>query len=317
MKRDEVLASENEDSGIEMFGFVPDENAKEISISQLEQSIRVEGKHGRLLQTRPIQSWTALQYIMNLLTEANIEYKVEHIYVQKRSSFPMINDEDKKLGYDREECPINKWLFDKVIASILIPNMGSDLECARIGFNFNDSGIEIAFGMHVHVCSNFCILGGDILRTYREGAKEPLSWEAIEILLKDWINTLDQKWEAELVLMNKMKQNIIVDNDNSILDRVIGGLYRAAINQAYGNKKPAPFDTAGMSQFVQAIINSPNEGIGDVWELYNYGTSIIKPGVVDIADIQTTSNMFAEYLFDIFNIERDTDVVETVLPENE
>ena len=311
MKREDVLLAN--EAEIEMFGFKPDETVQEITIRQLEQSIRVEGKHGRVLQTRPVQSWNVMGYILGLLTQTNVNHVMEHIFVQKRNSFPMINDQDKLIGYSRESCPINKWLFDKLVVSFLIPNIGNDLVGGRIGMSFNEDGIQIAFGMNVHVCNNFAIMGGQIMSTFKRGSNEPLSWQSIEIQLKDWINNLDQKMKIEMDLMTKMIETEI--HEPAVLDRVIGGLYKRAIDQAYGSKALAPFDTAGMSNFTQNVLKAQGGvirdhtfdaevGIRNVWDLYNYGTQIMKPGMVDIADIQNSSFLFADHLFNEFEIIR-------------
>lgn len=298
----------------EMFGFEPDQNVKEVTINQLKQSIRVEGKHGRVLTTRPVQSWDVLLYIMGLMTQAEVNHTMEHIYVQKRNSYPMINDVDKKeLGYSRENCPINKWMFDKIACSFLVPNVGNDLVSARIGMSFNDEGIQIAFGMNVKVCSNFAIMGGQIMSTFKRGSNESLSWQSIEITLKDWIRSLDQKMKVEMELMKRMIETPIEEPE--VIDRVIGSLYKRAIDQAYGSKALAPFDTAGMSQFTQNILKSYDYKVGDhdfnaqmgihnVWDLYNYGTNVMKPGMVDIAEIQSSSFLFADHLFNEFEIIR-------------
>ena len=296
-----------------MFGFTPDETVKSIPIHLLEQSIRVEGKHGRTLATRPVQSWNVMSYILGLLTEAKANNTLEHIYIQKRNSFPMVNDQDKILGYNRENCPINRWMFDKVVASFLIPNVGNNLVGARIGMSFDDAGIQIAFGMNVHVCSNFAIMGGQIMSTFKRGSNEPLSWQSIEIQLKDWITNLDQKMKIEMDLMEQMINTPI--KEPAVLDRVIGGLYKRAIDQAYGSKAVAPFDTAGMSNFTKNVLKGlggnikdhqfdVESGIHNVWDLYNYGTQIMKPGIVDISDIQTSSFLFADHLFTEFEIVR-------------
>lgn len=294
----------------EMFGFKPDETVKDVQIAQLEKSIRVEGKHGRILQTRPVQSWNVLKFIMGLMIQQNMNYTMEHIYVQKRNSFPMINDQDKNLGYNRENCPINKWMFDKVVSSFIVPNVGSDLVDARIGVSFNEDGIQLAFGLNVRVCSNFAILGGELMSTFKSGHRDAYSWDSIEIKLKDWIQNLEQKLKVETNLMNRMIEKPI--KEPAVIERVIGGLYKRAIDQAYGSKLPAPFDTAGMSNFVQNILQMPAEvvdhqfnqgyGIKNVWDLYNYGTQVMKPGMVDIAEIQRSSSMYADYLFDEFEI---------------
>lgn len=279
MQREEVSVRE-----IDYFGFKPEETVSEVSINQLEQSIRVEGKHGRALSTRPVQSWNVINYITSVMEQAEVNNTMEHIYVQKRNSFPMINDNDKKLGYNRERCPIDQWLFDKIAVSFMIPNIGNDLVGARIGLSFDENGIQIAFGMNVHVCSNFAIMGGQIMSTFKRGSNEPLSWDSIMIVLKDWMYNLDQKMKLEIDLMNRMIETEIIED--GVVNRVIGGLYKRAIDQAYGTKALAPFDTAGMSNFVQNIIKSENKvedhtfdknfGIRNVWDLYNYGTQIMK-----------------------------------------
>jgi len=298
MTREELLSPTPEE--VSMYGFEDNANVKPITLRELEQSIRVEGKNGRLLQTRPTQSWSAISYIIGLLEQNSMNYDLESIYVQRRNSFPMLNDSEKNLGYNRDICPINRWMFDKVLACIKVPNIGNDLSCARIGFGFNENGIQVAFGMHVHVCQNFNILGGQVMRTYKHNYTEAISWETIEYRLKEWAGSLDQKFKVELELMNRMQNRAITDD--RVVQHVIGGLYQRAIDQAYFSHKPAPFDTAGMSNFVQQTIKSPNGRIENVWDLYNYGTSILKPGTVDIADIQESSSMFADYLFDEFEI---------------
>jgi len=309
MTKEEVIAKIPD---VEVFGFIPDESVKEVTIHQLEQSIRVEGKHGRVLQTRPVQSWNVLTYIIGLLSQANMNHIMEHIYVQRRNSFPMINDADKKIGYSREICPINKWLFDKIACSFIIPNIGNDLASGRIGMTFSDEGIQVAFGLNVKVCSNFAIMGGQIMSTFRRGTNDGLSWQSIEIQMKDWTKNLDQKMKLEMDLMNIMVARKI--NDPAIIDRIVGGLYKRAIDQAYGSKTPAPFDTYGMSNFTQNILKANNGiidhafdqsyGIRNVWDLYNYGTQVMKPGMVDIAEIQNTSYLFADHLFNEFDLVR-------------
>ena len=95
-KSEEIIVPEVVSGPVGMFGFVGDSNVESLTLRQLEQSIRVEGKHGRVLQTRPTQSWNAIAYIIGLLVQSNVNYVLDPVYVQKRNSFPMLNDEEKK-----------------------------------------------------------------------------------------------------------------------------------------------------------------------------------------------------------------------------
>jgi hypothetical protein len=295
----------------EIFGFVEDESTKTIPLTMLEQSIRVEGKHGRVLATRPVQSWTVVAFILGLLEAQEVNYNLESLYVQKRNSFPMLTDDEKKLGYDRSNCPIRKWMFDKVLATIQIPNLGNDLVCARIGMRFSEEGIETAFGLNVRTCSNFAIMGGSLLHTFKQNGREGQSWESIEYQLKEWTASLDQKMKVEMDIMARMQNAPI---SAGALEFTIGDLYRKAIDQAYISKQPAPFDTAGMSNFVQKMLmkkkdvgahefNRPVD-LNTVWDLYNYGTSVMKPEIMDIAGIQSSSALFAEYLLESFELNK-------------
>jgi len=293
-------------SNIEMFGFTKDENVKTIPLNNLAKTVRVEGKSGRTLQTRPVQSWSLIASIIAMLSEHGINYKENSIYISKKNSFPRINDEDKSLGYNREVCPINKWEFDKVIGSITLPNLGDDLVSSKIAFSFYDKGISVAFGTNVHVCSNFSILGNEnIIRTFTQNGVPGHSWESIESILDKWLRNIDQKMNIEMTIMQRMIDRQI--SDESVIDHVIGDLYKKAIKQAYFKGNDAPFDTHGMSYFVQEVIkqNKEKETPGNVWDLYNWGTAIMKPGIIDLASITESSKMFADYLCLEFGIERE------------
>jgi hypothetical protein len=290
---------------VEMFGFDKDDNVKTIPLHNLAKSVRVEGKSGRTLQTRPVQSWSLIATIIAMLSEHNINYHEDPIYISKKNSFPRINDEDKSLGYNREVCPINKWEFDKVIGSVTLPNLGNDLANGKIAFSFYDKGITLALGTNVHVCSNFSILGGSLIRTFTEHGRPGYSWESIEAMLEKWFRNIDQKIHIETTIMQRMMQREI--SNEAVIDNVIGDLYKRAIKQAYFKGNDAPFDTHGMSYFVQEVIKQKKEEekVGNVWDLYNWGTAIMKPGTIDLASIVESSKMFADYLCLEFGIERE------------
>ena len=299
------MPKQTENQQQQFFGFDKDENVKNILLRDLAKTVRVEGKFGRMLQTRPVQSWTLISTVMSFLEKEEINHHVKNIYVQKKSSYPRINDSDKVLGYNRENCPLQKWEFDKIMTAIDIPNLGNDLATGSIAISFDDRGMTLAFGMNVHVCSNFSILGGNVMRTFKQGGREAMSWESMRAILAEWIRERQQIIGVEMEIMKRMMDRKI--QDETVISRVVGDLYQKAIDQAYFSKQFAPFDTHGMSQFVQEMFKQrkQQDTIGSVWDLYNWGTEILKPGKVDTSDIIESSKTYADYLCLEFGIERE------------
>lgn len=304
-----VTAEKMQGSSPEMFGFEKNDVVKTLPLEKLSKSVRVEGKHGRVLSTRPEQSWKVISFIIAMLEENNMNYDLKDIYVQKKSSYPRINDQDRDKGYNRESCPIEKWEFDKVICRIDIPNLSNGDSTSTIGITFNDRGIQVAFGANINICSNFQVLGGRVLSTYKRSGNEGMSWDNIMIRLQHWVQSMEQLFKVETDVMNRMKESGI--SDERTIEKVIGDLYMRAIDQAYGSKKIAPFDTHEMSQFVQEMFRQrkEEEKISTVWDIYNWGTSILKPGKADIGEIVESSQLFGDYLCLEFGIDRE-DLIE-------
>ena len=282
---------------ISMFGFQEDESVKPITLSELKQSIRVEGRYGKIIASRPIQSWELMELVMYLMEEYNLNYTQDIIYVQKKNSHIMINEEEKALGYTKESCPINRWLFDKLLTKWTIPYINEGLDRVGIAMGFNDDGIELAFGMGIDLCANFNIMGGNILRTYSYNGVPASTFDYIKLKLKEWFSNFEQMVRVETSIMNAMKEFLI--GNPSIIKQVIGELYLKAINQAYGSKEVAPFDTHGVSTMVQNYISQRKPTvINNAWDLYNWGTNIMKPGMVDLADINNCSDMFCTFVLE-------------------
>lgn len=289
-----------------MFGFTDDESVRPITLDELKQSIRVSGKFGKVLASRPIQSWELMALIMQLMEEYQLNYTQDIIYVQRKNSHIMINEEEKNMGFTKEACPIHRWLFDKLLTKWTIPFVSDSLDKVGIAMGFNDDGIELAFGIDINICSNFNIMGGNIMRTYTYGGTPAATFDYIKLKLADWFANFQQMVHVETSIMNAMKEFTI--GNPSIIKQVIGELYVKAINHAYGSKVIAPFDTHGISMMVQSYISQRNPTvISNAWDLYNWGTNIMKPGTVDLADINNCSEMFAKFVLeDIMSVTRES-----------
>jgi hypothetical protein len=292
---------------------------KEIAISDLAQSIRREsGLAG--IRNIDIQYWKFYASILSMVNDANFNYAEQPIFVQNNSSKALLTDADKLLGYNQKLAPVSKWRFDKVLSIINIPNIitGQSSDMARnaaIGLTLNKEGLTVAFGMNLHICSNFNVLGGTVMHSYGSANRDATPWDIMKIRLEQWIKNLNQIWKVQNEIMQEMIQYELPMN--SVVEEVVGDLYYGAIKQAYFKGPNVPFNTNELSDFVQESIRQKKkeDKLSTLWDLYNWGTAIMKPGMFDIGEIANNSNIWSEYLIDKFALKSPKNIIEILIPE--
>jgi hypothetical protein len=291
-----------------------------IEMNLLSKSVRREtGLAG--IRSIPRQYWKFFELIITMLEANEVNYTVEKIMIQNNSSKAYLTDEDKEAGYTPKRAPINKWRFDKIISLIQLNNLtaeetsGSSARNMAIGITLNKEGLSVAFGANVWACNNFNVMGGTVLRSYGHRGDEGLGWDNMKYKLENWISKLGKIWSVQNEIMEAMKAESI--SSSKVVDRIIGNLYLGALKQAYFKGNAMPFNTHELSSFGQEAIRQAKEEdrITNVWDLYNWGTSIMKPGIMDIGEIATNSNMWAEYLCNEFFIEKPNEIIEAEIVE--
>lgn len=292
----------------EIYEFSKENKVQPISLAALSSSIRRDsGLVG--IRNIPTQFWTMYSVITGMLREENVNYTEGEFHVQYNSSKAYLTDAEKADGFDAKIAPVDRWRHDKIINVIQIPGLmtgtGSELRNSAIGLTLNKEGLSVAFGQHVHECVNFNVLGGTVLRTYTydNGKNDGLPWELMMHKLRQWVKGLQQIWNVQNEIMDQMK-SYELSRDVPVVEEIIGDLYIRAIKQAYFKGGLTPFDTHELSNFTREMIQSrrTEDRLANVWDVYSWGTSIMKPGIVDIGEIANNSNLWSEYLIDRFEM---------------
>lgn len=289
---------------IPVYEFSTDRTQK-ITLSDISRSIRRESGLVGIRQV-PVQFWELYAILMTLLTDSDVNYVIGDIHVQSGSSKAYLTDTEKNAGYTSKLAPVDRWRHDKAISVIQLPNiLESDqiLRNAAVGLTINKEGVLVAFGMNLHECDNFNVLGGQVIRSYSYGNSDATPWEVMKVKLVEWVKNLKQLWKVQNKVMNRM-QGHNLPADIPIIEELIGDLYLKAIRQAYFKGGFTPFDTHELSNFAQEMIKSSRsqERLATLWDIYNWGTSIMKPGIVDIGEIANNSNMWANYLLEKYEL---------------
>jgi hypothetical protein len=287
-------------------------DVKVISFNDIASSIRREqGLAG--IRAVPKQFWGMYAAIIHMLQDTGMNYNEGDIFVQNNSSKAYLTDDEKAAGYNQKHAPINRWRFDKIISTIQIPNLVEDqnegvgdARNAAIGLTLNKEGLSVAFGMNVHACSNFNVMGGSIMQSYNSMRRESLPWDVMQTRLETWLGSMDQMWSVQNDIMAKMKDYSLGMNEGAV-EEVVGELYIGAMKHSYFKGAEMPFNTHELGEFVRESIKQQKESetIANVWELYNWGTSIMKPGSMDIGEIGRNSNLWSEHLINKFELDVD------------
>ena len=262
-----------------------------ISMNYLRNSSMILDSKGNPLRTRPVQSWELLDDFKEALQENEINFIPDRIYVDRNSSTKRMT-RDERQKYSEGDAPIKYWVFNDLITRFVFPDHGDDGNKGCVAVAFNSNGIQVSFGLHVNICSNLDILSGNILQTY---GQKKMSYGDILGEVKSWFSTIEQKVKVEMDIMN-MLQDYSVWNVGSqksyeeVENSIIGKVYRDAVIQNYGDSKDvAAINQHNASRFCQELIkqgdNYQEKGEFTAWDLYNVGTSIIRPGNLDTKNV--------------------------------
>ena len=152
------------------------------------------------------------------------------------------------------------------------------------------------------------------MRTYKLNGADSLGVDSMKLQLQDWVNNLDQRLGIEVEIMNRMQAREI--NNEVAIDHVIGKLYQNAVKWRYGKGPIAPFDISGMSSFVQNVQKQTREAPPEnVWDLYNWGTEVMKPQMERLEHITEANGLYADFLCEEFAVEREDLIQEIQIVE--
>lgn len=299
-------------------GFVPDtpfqfkDDKKRVGVLNyelLKHSRMILDSKGNPLKTRPVQSWDLIEDVMEAAEDRGLNYIFDGVIVNKNSATKPMTREERKI-YDNTPTPIKYWVFNDLITRMIFPTTGDDGNDGSIAIAFNDYGIQVAFGLNTRICSNMSILSGKILRTY---GSTKLHYPEILSMVKNWMDDLEAVVNVEMEIMRVLNQHMIWTGNESIeeyderMDNLIGKIYRFAVMQNYFDKKTdAPLNQSNVSKFCQAAIDKKDQhiekGAFSAWDLFNIGTSIIRPGNVDSKNIIDNSYLWLKVVLDMYKL---------------
>lgn len=265
-----------------------------LSLEELSQTViaHVDIQKSR---TTPVAHFEFIQKIMEILTAAGRNPKLDHIYASNTGGTTAIRNIEEEKGLPKILC---SWLLRKITGKIMIDKLGDEEMTSCIAFSYHDKGIDLAYGHNVHDCSNMSIFGSNVLHTY--GAGKNVSYETMLEVFTEWCNKMDEMHKKDMLIIAAMKGKKIKGGG---MLKFMGKLLSLAVGFNIGMKVVAPLNVTQCGEVTKGILSKdPNLFNEDneitLWEFYNFMTFVMKGDKADITslltDIVALGNMMVE-----------------------
>lgn len=266
--------------------FIDDKiSVEEIELDDLRRTIKTQDQKG-LSKILPIEHYEVFDRVLDTLTSNKLNAAPDLIYASGGRNAKIIKKVEELMGQDR--ITESYWL-QKIIGTVSIMDYADGESIAKVAISYTPEGVFLAYGQEVRVCRNMSILGrSNLIDLSRIGLDKALQ------IVQAWAITHAEKRALETGKLQSMKSIELIGGD---VERAIGKLHKAAVNQAYLDRKiRAPFTIHQLTGFTKGIMQQDTDSINTLWDLYNVGTAIMRPHESEFSTVLTQNVNWAEFL---------------------
>lgn len=200
---------------------------------------------------------------------------------------------------------IRAHILRRVLTRVVVSDFEDEISNQAIAISYHQDGIEVAMGPNIKVCSNQCILGrGMHLRTYGNG-KLPGFEKMLEII-EDWLFTFKEKRLRDQELLKQLMEYKV---DYASMSKIIGELSLMRVGKdELGIMVEYPLSQGQINRVSKAYLSDitkrRDEGkdqIVSLYDVYNYGTAELKPGLMEIPNVLVQNAAFGDYVLSLIN----------------
>ena len=259
-----------------------------IDVDTLEETASLELAYGGLPKNRPVEHHQCIRQIKSILEKTGNEVVENPIYISKRHA--------ARVNYKGavEQCPIENYLCQRLVTKIDLKGTSKEYSTS-IGISYTEKGIQLAYGMNVWVCSNLNVFGGEMYQTFGSDKLEYNTLiEVLESKIENHQHWLDKYIEyTELLKAHKIGEKELND--------IFGRLIQSATEYNTNRAAVAPMN---ITQVVRTIEEShksetnPLSTDNNLWDVMQWGTSILKPKTNDMATLLPHTNKWSNFVLD-------------------
>lgn len=198
---------------------------------------------------------------------------------------------------------IEAHLLRRILTKVIISDLENDESNTSMAISFHQEGLELAFGPNIKICSNQCIFGAErYMRTYGGAGKMPGYEKMIEVT-GEWFANFTENRNRDLAIMEKMKAIQVTYRD---MAEMVGQLSFMRVGRDdLGLKVENPLSQKQINQvskqYLEAVQDRKKAGqeiTMSLFDVYNLGTSTMKPENAEIPNILYQTNTFGEFILE-------------------
>lgn len=257
-----------------------------LSLETLKRTHKENDIKGRPLAG--IYHYEVIEQIAELCELNGLDYKIEEIFAaqnrNRQTPGVVILPQVESLFCEKA---VEAHVLRRIFTTIKINNEETPETNTTIAIAYHQEGIQIGFGPNVKICHNQCILSPSrIVSNY--GSKK-VSTPDIFQAVNNWLNNFSEYRINDLSILEQMKN---IDCTRKDAFQLIGLL--TAMRVAKDSKHVMlsrcvnnyPLNQSQISVFTEnCLLAYQNKNILSLWDIYNIGTELYKPGRTEISNL--------------------------------
>lgn len=219
--------------------------------------------------------------LMEMLDKRNMKAEIEpiHVRIGGASQMPNITLIQNEAAKYSVETPVEAHLVRNLTGKIQIHDLSDQYSCTGLAFNYNQLGVQLAYGMNVFACSNMSIFGENLIHSY---GKNGHSIKEMFSIVGDWMDLHDKKRAINVAYMDQMRR--IAADKTDVLKLMGELLVQANKSNMKQFSVEAPLNDTQVSGFAQEYIRREAKidkfPVENMWDIYNIGTALLRPDKV-------------------------------------
>lgn len=280
----------------------------EVSFNELASSLTAQ-RFGEAKPMNGIEHFELIEKLYEVITDTGLSFESDKIYINDAGEakvpglfyVPAADPDGSKTA--------KSYMIRRLITSMIIKDEEDETTNTKIALSFNQEGIMAAIGPNVKICSNLSIFGSENVVSTRGNYNKVNSIDTFIDTIRGWLQRFGDMRKRDQQIMSRMK--FLVLNQHEVND-MIGDLHiRRLRKDEFKAKEMYPFTQSHINEITREVIkdreiyskNNPNIDyeIG-LWDLYNHGTNLHKPGQTSFTNIIPQNVEWGNYLINKYSL---------------
>ena len=278
-----------------------------LTLPELKETVSEQRASGKPLND--ILHFNLFEKINERIAKEKLEFKLEGIHCVDggRKDLPGVSYlDDESLIKEHGEHGLGTYLLRRLIAMYIITTAEDASYNYKLAVAFHQEGIQVGFGPNVKNCDNMSIMSANQRAQSYGPNKMPV--EKLLEVIGEWLNNFQETRERELRILKKMQE---IDVPHEEVAQVVGELnmIRLTRDSKDINLRPEyPLNQSQINRLAERYLVNRHQFKGEgefktsLYDLYNLGTDMQKPGIMDLPLIIPANHSFGQFFIDRYNL---------------